>query len=329
MKVKRAPQTPTDVQPLTPTDEEILRTLSTYRYMTALDVAYSLFSPNSLSHVRRLLAALAGGRDYQERQFLYRFPLPSAKAGNRERVYTLGAAGREVVESLGVPVEWYYRPSKVGRLSHSHLAHQLLLTRFVVAACSWASKEPEYRLADVWLSYDIAKSMASLAGEHGRRAAAVIPDGWLQFERVADGAHVPILVEIDRGSEYQERFKNHIRARLEFIRSGDYERVFDTPAVIIAYATTGQVQAYADTRRKTMGAWTMEVLAELEIESWASVFRVTTVTYETLYEDAQALFTAPVWYRPDSPTPVRLIAPSHCTVVYSNSADNSITSKTG
>jgi hypothetical protein len=153
-----------------------------------------------------------------------------------------------------------------------------------------------------------------LAGEHGRRAASVIPDGWLQFERLSDGAHFPILVEIDRGSEYQERFKNHIRARLEFIRSEDYERVFDTPAVIIAYATTGQVQAYADTRRKTMGAWTMEVLAELELESWASVFRVTTVTYETLYEDAQALFTAPVWYRPDSPTPVRLIAPSHCTV---------------
>jgi hypothetical protein len=309
MKVKRAPQTPTAVQPLTPIDEEILRTLSTYRYMTALDVAYSLFSPNSLSHVRRLLAALAGGRDYQERQFLYRFPLPSAKAGNRERIYTLGAAGREVVESLGVPVEWYYRPSKVGRLSHSHLAHQLLLTRFVVAACSWASKEPEYRLADVWLSSDIAKSMAALAGEHGRRAASVIPDGWLQFERIADGVHVPILVEIDRGSEYQERFKNHIRARLEFIRSGDYERVFDTPAVMIAYATTGQVQAYADTRRKTMGAWTMDVLAELELESWASVFRVTTVTYETLYEDVQALFTAPVWYRPDSPTPVRLIPP--------------------
>ena len=94
---------------------------------------------------------------------------------------------------------------------------------------------------------------------------------------------------------------------MEFIDSGDYERVFDTPAVIIAYATTGQVQAYANTRQKTMCAWTMEVLAELEIESWASVFRVTTVTYETLYKEAQALFTAPVWYRPDSPTPVPLI----------------------
>ena len=308
MKTKRAAK-PHDLLPLSPTEEEMLKTLSTYRFMTALDVAYSLFSPNSLSHVRRLLAVLSGGKDYQERQFLYRFPLPSPKAGNRERVYTLGAAGREVVENLGIPVEWYYRPSKVGRLSHSHVAHQLLLTRFVVAACWWASKQPEYTLADVRLSSDIAKRIVLLAGEYGRRAASVIPDGWLQFERVADGARPPILVEIDRGSEYQERFKNHIRARIEFIDSGDYERVFGTPAVIIAYATTDQVPAYAETRRNTMGAWTREVLAELELDDWASVFRLTTVTYETLYAEAPALFAAPVWYRPDSPTPVRLLPP--------------------
>ena len=58
-----------------------------------------------------------------------------------------------------------------------------------------------------------------------------------------------------------------------------------------------------------MGAWTMEVLAELELNAWAGVFRFTAVTYETLYEDAQALFAEPVWYRPDSPTPVPLFAP--------------------
>jgi hypothetical protein len=36
-----------DFLPITPTEEEILKTMSTYRYMTALDVAYSLFSPKS------------------------------------------------------------------------------------------------------------------------------------------------------------------------------------------------------------------------------------------------------------------------------------------
>jgi hypothetical protein len=98
----------------------MLKVMSTYRYMTALDVAYCLFSPKSLTHVRSILTKLAGGDDFRERKCLYRFPMPSAKAGNRERIFTLGASGREVVQSLGIPVDWYYRPSKTGRLSSSH-----------------------------------------------------------------------------------------------------------------------------------------------------------------------------------------------------------------
>jgi Replication-relaxation len=296
MKPKSAAMAP-EFLPITPTEEEILKVLSTYRYMTAVDVAHSLFSPKSLTHVRSILARLAGGNDYQERQYLFRFPLPTAKAGNRERIFTLGAAGREVVESLGIPVQWYYRPSKTGRLSGSHLAHQLLLTRFVVCACCFTNQHPEYSLVDVKLCYELERQISRHEGE------TVVPDAWLHFERGADGARFPVLVEIDRGSEFQERFKNHVRGRLEFIRSGEYARVFGIPAVIIAYATTGQVPEYAETRRKTMCAWTMEVLRELEIENWAGIFRFTSaIEYKRLYEQGQTLFSRPVWYRPDSPT---------------------------
>src|SRR5438132_5607212 len=127
MKTKRAAQVQ-ELLPLTPTEEEMLKVMSTYRYMTAVDVAHCLFSPKSLTHVRTMLSTLAGGDDYKERQCLYRFPWPSGKAGNPERIFTLGSAGREAVQGLGIPVEWYYRPSKTGRLSGSYLAHQLLLT---------------------------------------------------------------------------------------------------------------------------------------------------------------------------------------------------------
>jgi Replication-relaxation len=298
MKPKRAPQAPIPAQPLTPTEEEMLRIISVYRYMTALDMAYRLGTPKTLTRVRSRLTRLAGGTDYQERSFLYRFPLPSSnKGGNRERVFTLGAAGREVVESLGMPVDWYYRPSKTGRLSGSHLAHQLLVTRFVVAAQQWTNQQPDYSLAEMKLSFEIARHLGKQSGE------AVVPDAWLHFARVG-GRKSPVLLEIDRGTEYQERFKNHIRGRIEFIRSGEYARIFGTQAVSIAYGTTGQVPDYAETRRKTMAAWTMEVLEELELKSWAGVFHFTTVVYERLYEDAQTIFTKPVWYRPDSMTTV-------------------------
>ena len=287
--------------PLSPTEEEILQIMSTYRYMTALDVAYSIGRPKSVTHVRSALSRLAGGTDNKERECLYRFPLPSGRAGNPERIFTLGSAGREIVESLGIPVDWYYRPSKTGRFSGSYLAHQLLLTRFVLCVRHFTSHNPDYSLADVRLCYEIEKSLGKRASE------AVVPDAWLLFER--EGNKFPVLLELDRGTEYQERFKNHVKGRLAFIRSGEYARVFGIPAVIIAYATASQVQRYAETRRKTMCAWTMEVLTELALEKWAGIFRFTSaVVYERLFEQAHALFDTSVWCRPDAPsTPVLLL----------------------
>ena len=46
-------------------DEAILRSIATVRYATAKDIAYLLpgFSPSSLSHVREVMTALAGGGD--------------------------------------------------------------------------------------------------------------------------------------------------------------------------------------------------------------------------------------------------------------------------
>jgi hypothetical protein len=302
MREKRAVKTPAFL-PLTPTEEEILKVMSTYRYMTAVDVAACLFSPKSLTYVRSILTRLAGGSDGRERECLYRFPLPSGKAGNPERVFTLGSAGLDVVRSLGIPSDWYHRPSKTGRLTHNHLAHQLLLTRFVICAHRFTTAYPEYALAEVALSYELERRIGKREGE------TAVPDAWLHFERVSDEARFPVLVEIDRGTEYQERFKNHVRGRLEFYRSGEYARIFGTPAVIIAYATYGLTQEQAQTRRKTMCAWTMEVLQELRLGSWAGIFRLTAVgSYTTLYEHGKTLFAEASWYQPDAPsTPVPLL----------------------
>src|SRR5207247_676933 len=115
---------------------------------------------------------------------LYRFPMPSEKAGNPQRIFTLGSAGLDVVKSLGLPAEWYHRPSKVGRLTHNHLAHQLLLTRFVICAYRFASENSEYALSEVRLSYELERRIGKREGE------AVVPDAWLHFAR-GDGRKFP------------------------------------------------------------------------------------------------------------------------------------------
>ena len=55
--------------------EEILKAVYFYRYVTAVDMCSLLYSPSSLVHVRRMLTELAGGGDYVENEFLYRFAL--------------------------------------------------------------------------------------------------------------------------------------------------------------------------------------------------------------------------------------------------------------
>jgi hypothetical protein len=307
MKPKNATKKTQRPLVLTPREEEILRAVSVYRFVTVQDITHLFFSRGSVTYARSLLARLCGGRDYQEREYLFRFPMATQSRGSPENVYTLGQLGREFLESLGQTVAWDSRPSTTGRLSHSYLSHQLLLTRAVCAAAYWCRMQPAFSLVDIRLSYELARhpllsQSTQSSGERGRSLAA-LPDAWLLMERVADSAHFPMLLEVDRATEYQEQFRSHVKARLAFIRSGDYTEVFQTPAVLICYLTTGQSEGHRETRVKTMAAWTQDVLTEMQMERWAGIFRFTSAVYERLYEDAHTLFEKPVWYRPDSTTP--------------------------
>jgi hypothetical protein len=100
---------------LTPRDEQILKTVYRYRYVTSLDIAHLLFKPSYMPYVRSRLTRLAGGEDLLPNTYLCRFQLPST-AGNRERVFTLGTKGREFLSrELGQAVDWYFsRCSLVG-----------------------------------------------------------------------------------------------------------------------------------------------------------------------------------------------------------------------
>ena len=296
---------------LTSRVEQVLEAVYFYRFMSALDVAYRLFSPGSVTYVREVLSELAGGRDYEPRQYLYRFPLPGTLTGNSPRVYTLGSRGRDfLANEVGKPVDWYFRPEKVKHFSHSHVMHNLLLTRFLVAALSWSKKHPEIRLARTRISYELARSPAVVqVSEEGRtETLKVVPDAWLLFERVRDGKverTFPVLLEIDRGTEYRQKFKQHVASRIELIRSGAYSEWFGVKSVVIAYTTTGQAPEYRNARLRSMRVWTNEVLEDLHMEDWASIFRFHSLTLESIYE--AALFGGQVWYGLDTSEPMYLL----------------------
>jgi DNA-binding PadR family transcriptional regulator len=289
--------------------EAILKAIHFYRYMATQDVCRLLYSPRSLSHVREILSLLSAAN------YLYRFELPHTSRGNTERIYTLGSKGRDYLANvLGLPVDWYFRPYKLRHFGASQAQHNLALTRVLVAAAAWAAQHPDFRLAQARNCYELVRTPAtiSLTNKGKAESLRVIPDAWLLFEQTKGGElehGYPVLLEVDRGMEYREKFKRHVRSRLEFIKKGGaYSKLFGTEAVIIAYLTTGEVPQYRESRRKAMCSYTMEVLAELHKEAWAPIFRFHSFLLEDMYDTD--LFKAPVWYRPDSPTPVPLFSPA-------------------
>jgi hypothetical protein len=198
----------------------------------------------------------------------------------------------------------------VRHLSFSRVAHALALTRLLVAAKAWTAKQQEFRLAETRISYELGREPATVELGEGREREAirVIPDAWLLFEQLRDGRHLhwlPVLLEIDRGTEYQRRFKQHVRSRLEFIRrGGPYSRLFGHEAVTVAYVTTGERPAYRETRRLAMCEWTKEVLSELRMEKWVSVFRFHALVPKDIY--TTPIFSGPMWYQPGEASPVSL-----------------------
>ena len=134
----------------------------------------------------------------------------------------------------------------------------------------------------------------------------VIPDVWLVFEN-QKGEKYQILLELDRGMEFQAKFKSHVKARLEFLDSGAYVEVFGIEAVILAYLTTGQRPEYRESRREAIIRWAKEVLAERKMEDWAGNFRTASITLDEVYQSG--LFHQPIWYRPDASRPMPLLAP--------------------
>jgi hypothetical protein len=292
---------------LTKGQEEILKAVHFYRYMTAQDVCFLLYSPSSLVYVRKLLSTMAGKGDGVANQYLYRFALPSVSAGNPRRVYTLGSLGREfLVDVTGLAADWYFRPHKVKHLSFSKVLHNLFLTRFLVAARRWAAADGAFELLSVRTCYELEGTGGTTQEEPETRArTGVIPDGWLLFAKRRDNSRFPVLLEIDRGTAYRQNFKQHVKGRLEYIKAGgEYTRVFGEKAVRIAYVTTGETEEYREARLRSMQSWTMEVLKELKKENWAQVFRFHSLSLDEIYE--LQIFEDAVWYRPDMQKPVGL-----------------------
>lgn len=118
------------------------------------------------------------------------------------------------------------------------------------------------------------------------------------------GVRGAVLLEIDRGTEFQLRFKEHMAARLKLVEEGRDLQLYGGKTAFVVYLSVGDLP-YRQTRRQTMAQWTKEALQRTGKEEWGRLFRFTDVGLKEMY--GANLFDAAVWFPPDAPQPVRLL----------------------
>jgi hypothetical protein len=81
---------------------------------------------------------------------------PVFRGAIRKGYIRLVQRGRDFLENvLGVPVAWHFRPGKVKHFGFNVVMHNLILTRFLVAASRFAVKAPEFRLSQARTWYEL------------------------------------------------------------------------------------------------------------------------------------------------------------------------------
>jgi hypothetical protein len=298
---------------LTSTKENIVYAVGNLGIVSAKQITRLLFQKGSLPYVRSLMSELAGGQDYYAAGYLCRFGIPHAP-GNFERLYVLGRAGREYLRARGVDVALWGRPQKASPYSLSFVLHHHAVSQFLVAICAFA-RAYSYQVIESRTGFALAKKPPRLmrVSEGLEKSVVVIPDAWVYIERSntdqSDTQGFALWIEVDCGTEAKAKFQRLVGERIDFIRYKGYETYFATPAVVFVYLAVGSSIHYRLTRLHRMREWTAQVLTDKRLDGWAAIFRFSTLLDEECLFDRFVPFLDPVWYLPDSDTPVSLFMP--------------------
>lgn len=120
---------------------------------------------------------------------------------------------------------WYFRPGKVRHLSFGQLTHNLLLTRFLVAAKKLAEGRPDFKLLQVKTCYEVGSDYPSVevVKEGKKERIKVIPDAWLLFERVSreESVRFPSCLRLTGGQRLEISLRSTLPHGLNLLKEGE------------------------------------------------------------------------------------------------------------
>ena len=301
---------------LTQVDDNILKTIYRYYYMTVLQVVKSVgYSVNSLPTVRTRL------RHLEKKGYLSAIYLPTVRKGNFPKIFYLSSGGLNILRKQGFDVPHRYHATEQKEKQYLFLKHTLAVNDVLIAAKHVATQYPQVSLYEFRhereLKRDPEKFTITLykETESDTEQAAVwkqedfyfVPDAFLDFhiEQEKKTFRSAILVELDRDTIERRRFQEKIRGILTYIKSERHVRRYKARKITVAFVTTG-----GQKRVEKMREWTRSELAKTH-DTWdygyTFVFTalphvIDPVTQKELEElddiDPVQLFLSPVWEFP-------------------------------
>lgn len=275
-------------------EERLLRALGRYHLLTIRQLTRLLYAPTSEKYALRVL------KDLAERGYVTRLILPRrARTGSSPLVYELATMGRDYLRGLGIPLGERYRPSEAQE-TLLHLEHTLAVNDALICLALLYQATPRLRPGRLLHERDLRRKLRLERGTG--RTHAVEPDAWFQHFEPIDEARayeVCVLLEVDRDTEEQKRWRGKVAMLLELL-NGAYQAYFETETLTAIAVTTPN-----ERRRDTLIAWTEAELAVLGKAHHGELFHITSEPADQA--DPATFFVAPIWRRPFGLPPAPLL----------------------
>lgn len=266
---------------LTGRDVDIIEAVHLYRILRQDQIQMLFF--NTKNAAQRALARL------YDHAFLERKFLP-VLYGRSPTLYVLDKRGADLLRSERgyEDLVWYStnKDLKTDFIEHTAALNDFRLSVVVSARLqgleliTWASE------SQLKADYDRVRIA------HLRRSVSVIPDGYFVLATPHGKAH--FFVEVDRGTETLQRFKQKVRAYVAYHESGGYEQRYGTQSLRILTVVIGEG------RLSNLKMATQQVTEEMRGRRRFWFALASDLTSETV-------LTEPVWYIAGEDTPRVLI----------------------
>ena len=277
----------------------MLAALLRYHVLTGDQLTKLLYSPTWKTWVKyELLRLYHAG-------YVERAPI-ATRQGQAPLCYAVTSTAVTALRAAGLTEKERGRPYRVHRITEGTLAHNLAVAEMMIAAERLVKAQATLELARLLHDLDLQRTAQPFIASDGRPHKA-IPDAYLDFiVREEGGYRRPIWLEIDRGSENEQRFRNKIRMLIEYTDSA-YREHYGRRAVTIAIVAVGGTPHLAQLTRWTEAE--LEALGAQDLDR----FRLAALRLNWDVKEAQrpspvAIYREPVWYRPFHAEPVVLLS---------------------